>query len=534
MHYGATLPLPRHDTFFKLCKIIKQLEIKDVRLKMGKDIRQNHGALKLLRSMLGANCDLRVDPNMGWNLKSAMRHLPLLRSYEVGTLEQALAPGDNGWGELAGIAKTNGLKLQADESVCSMSDLEKVIEEGHFDIVNVRLSKCGGFRNSLRIIQRIRDAGLNYQVGCQLGESGILSAAGRALCSISSDALYYDGSYDRFLLRENLTSVNVNFEFRGKASPLDGPGLGITVNTKNLQKFTDYSITVQRPWSIHSELSANRELTMPFDANGYYALWREEQAAVLSGLKDKEVWVLFSGGKDSSLSLYFLHSASKEFGFSFTVHAAAIPKHRYELSEMEAIDSFWKKRGVEIRWHDVANSDDALEAAENPCLVCQHLRKRLLHQLANSECEDLDNLVLVASYDLSDLVSYLLERLTGHILVDPAGPKTNGDKERFLETGQRFYPILKMDNGYTIYRPILKYNEQQVSRIIEEACIPIQTVPCRYAQLRPKRLLGSYYRSLKLNFDYDRVFQFARSHLGLPPAGEYTSMDGQYFMKQVF
>lgn len=247
IYYGATVPLPRNDTFFKLCKIIKQLEIKDVRLKMGRDIRQNHGALKLLRSMIGPNCDLRVDPNMGWNLKSAMRHLPLLSMYEVGILEQPLAPGDNGWGGLAGIAKTKGLKLQADESVCSMADLEKVIEEGHFDIVNVRLSKCGGFRNSLRIIQRIRNAGLNYQVGCQLGESGILSAAGRALCSISSDALYYDGSYDRFLLRENLTSVHVNFAFRGKASPLDGPGLGITVNTKSLQKFTDYSITIQRP-----------------------------------------------------------------------------------------------------------------------------------------------------------------------------------------------------------------------------------------------------------------------------------------------
>lgn len=254
IYYGATLPLPRHDTFFKLCKIIKRLEIKDVRLKMGGDIRQNQGALKLLRSMLGANCDLRVDANMDWNLESAKQHLPLLRSYEVGILEQPLAPGDDGWGHLAEIAKTKGVKLQADESVCSMANLEKVIEKGHFDIVNVRLSKCGGFRNSLKIMRRIRDAGLNYQVGCQLGESGILSAAGRALCAISSDALYYDGSYDRFLLRGNLTSVNVNFEHRGKASPIDGPGLGVTVNVKNLQEFADYSISIQRPRFIHTNL----------------------------------------------------------------------------------------------------------------------------------------------------------------------------------------------------------------------------------------------------------------------------------------
>jgi muconate cycloisomerase len=111
----------------------------------------------------------------------------------------------------------------------------------------VRLSKCGGFFNSLKIIQRIRAAGLNFQVGCQLGESGILSAAGRALCAISSDALYFDGSYDAFLLEENLTTEHVTFNQGGRAVPIEGPGLGIQVDLENLKRFSDDPVAIQRP-----------------------------------------------------------------------------------------------------------------------------------------------------------------------------------------------------------------------------------------------------------------------------------------------
>ena len=99
----------------------------------------------------------------------------------------------------------------------------------------------------MKMINRIRGEGLDYQVGCQLGESGILSAAGRALCAVCSDALYYDGCYDEFLLRENLTTEHVTFNHGGKATPLKGVGLGVTVDEANLNQFGDCVSTIRRP-----------------------------------------------------------------------------------------------------------------------------------------------------------------------------------------------------------------------------------------------------------------------------------------------
>lgn len=247
VRYGGTVPIADQGTVLSICRMLREFDIKGARLKMGTDFEQNKRILEAVCQFMDKEGSLRVDVNGAWDLDLAKLHIPLLVSHGVKVLEQPLMPEDPNWKELADILRTRTISLMADESVCSTEDLEEAIEEGYFDMIHVRLSKCGGFANSLKIIDRIRAAGLNYQVGCQLGESGILSAAGRALCAVSSDALYCDGSYDAFLLGENLTTEHVTFDHGGKAPPLKGPGLGIKINKKNLNRFSDYSGTIQRP-----------------------------------------------------------------------------------------------------------------------------------------------------------------------------------------------------------------------------------------------------------------------------------------------
>jgi len=81
-----------------------------------------------------------------------------------------------------------------------------------------------------------------------MGESGILSAAGRVLCLLCSDAVYCDGSYDEFMLKENVTIQDVSFGLGGEAAPLNDPGLGIEVSGNNLARLSEgfNTITVSR------------------------------------------------------------------------------------------------------------------------------------------------------------------------------------------------------------------------------------------------------------------------------------------------
>jgi muconate cycloisomerase len=81
-------------------------------------------------------------------------------------------------------------------------------------------------------------AGLGYQLGCQVGETGILSAAGRHFACSVGGIRYLEGSFDRFLVRERLTVEDLTFGFRGWAPELTKPGLGAEINRVALTRVT--------------------------------------------------------------------------------------------------------------------------------------------------------------------------------------------------------------------------------------------------------------------------------------------------------
>ncbi len=249
IYYGAAIPLGSQKTVMGICQSINEMGFKKIKLKMGKDVEQNRIALNTLAIIFKDDYDLKVDINGVWDDKIAFEHIPMLREYDVRVVEQPMAPDDPGIAKFARSIKEDGIILMADESACSLEDVKRLAEDGHYNMINVRLSKCGGFRRSLQMINYLRDKGVSFQIGCQLGETGLLSAAGRALSLLCGDALYYDGSYDEFLLKENITLENVSFGPAGEAGPLKGPGLGVEVSKQKLDRLSDLpsKITITRP-----------------------------------------------------------------------------------------------------------------------------------------------------------------------------------------------------------------------------------------------------------------------------------------------
>lgn len=248
VHYGAAITLGNRQRVTELCTVFSELGISDLRVKMGKDLDQNREAMETVTSLFGDSCELRIDPNGVWDGDLAFRHLPLIEQYNVHVVEEPMPWGDPCFEGFVEAVRSKNAILMACESAPTLEDVESIIEDGNYHMINVKLSRSGGFRRSLKIIERIRNSGLSFQIGCTLGESGILSAAGRALCLLCGDALYYDGSYDKFLLRENVTSEHVDFGPGGEAGPLDGPGLGVEVDTNTLKRLSGgHYFTIYKP-----------------------------------------------------------------------------------------------------------------------------------------------------------------------------------------------------------------------------------------------------------------------------------------------
>jgi hypothetical protein len=73
-----------------------------------------------------------------------------------------------------------------------------------------------------------------------------------------------------------------------------------------------------------------------------------------------------------------------------------------------------------------------------------------------------------------------------------------------------------------------------VVKLIRQERIPILSIPCRFKDYRPKRILEQYYERMGLRFDYDKVFEFAKRSSGLPDMDSYASLDREEYLNNIF
>lgn len=201
---------------------------RQVKVKVGTAGIDDEACLQRVRTVVGRQVDLRVDANEAWRCEDvASRMAPLMR-YGPTCLEQPVSHRD-----VAGLSEVRrqlGIPVMLDESLCCREDAMRAITRGWCDAFNVRLSKCGGLLRSLELVRLARDHGLFCQLGCQVGETGILSAAGRHFACHVPELRYLEGSFDRFLVRDPLVEPDITFGWGGRGKRLEGAGLSVAVD----------------------------------------------------------------------------------------------------------------------------------------------------------------------------------------------------------------------------------------------------------------------------------------------------------------
>jgi muconate cycloisomerase len=209
---------------------------RQLKVKVGLAGHDDVARLRSIRRRVGVGMDVRIDANEAWPASEAAEHILALEPSGIRSVEQPSPHAD-----LAGMAdvrKHIHTPLMLDESLCGKTDAERALALGACDLFNLRLSKCGGFIPSLRLAQFARTHGLGCQLGCQVGETAILSAAGRHFAASVGGLRWLEGSYDRHLVREALGTRDLTFGWGGKAAALPGPGLGVTLDPRALERVT--------------------------------------------------------------------------------------------------------------------------------------------------------------------------------------------------------------------------------------------------------------------------------------------------------
>jgi muconate cycloisomerase len=213
--------------------ILKMLRIrlfgfKNVKVKVGfgDDIKR----LSLSKLIFGKKIEISVDANSAWDVNTAIDKIKQFQKFNVISVEQPVKTIN----ELNQVAKQSIIPLVADESLCTIEDA-KSLNNVFFDI---RISKCGGLLKSLEIYEYAKKNGIKCILGCHVGESGILSAAGRHF-GCGTDMLYYEGSYGTFLLKKDVTKSDLTFGHEGIGNKLEGFGLGVDVDEEKIISFIE-------------------------------------------------------------------------------------------------------------------------------------------------------------------------------------------------------------------------------------------------------------------------------------------------------
>lgn len=173
----------------------------------------------VLETADGSGAVLRVDANGGWSLSDARHMMGWLADHGVEYVEQPLVRGAED--KLPDLFSNRALPIFVDESCRFSTDIPAYAHS--VDGVNLKLMKCGGITEALRIVATARAFGLKTMIGC-MGESSVSIAAGASL-----GALFDYIDLDSHLNLDPDPAVGAPFA-DGTTLPEDVPGHGGRLN----------------------------------------------------------------------------------------------------------------------------------------------------------------------------------------------------------------------------------------------------------------------------------------------------------------
>lgn len=205
-----TIGLDEPEVMAEKARQAETYPILKVKLGTARDIE----ILQTLRNV--TNKPIYVDANTAWTPKEAVDKIRQLAQYGVELIEQPTKPND-----IAGlkfVREHSELPIIADESVKRASDIPALVDA--VDGINIKLVKCGGILEALRMIHVARAHGLLVMLGCMIESSLGITAAAHLTPLV--DYADLDGN----LLISNDPYIGVTLD-RGKLALPKRPGIGV-------------------------------------------------------------------------------------------------------------------------------------------------------------------------------------------------------------------------------------------------------------------------------------------------------------------
>ncbi|MDD5406119.1 MAG: dipeptide epimerase [Sulfurovaceae bacterium] len=172
-----TISLNDIDTMIKDCLKAVSIGYKILKIKLGNNPSKDIDRIIAINDALPKDIILRLDANQGWNKEDSVLVMQTIESKGIMAqcIEQPVKADD-----ITGLKYIKERILTpvlADEAVFNLAQANFILESNSADYLNIKLSKCGGITEAIKIANRAREFGVSCMMGCMLeGPIGITAA----------------------------------------------------------------------------------------------------------------------------------------------------------------------------------------------------------------------------------------------------------------------------------------------------------------------------------------------------------------------
>ncbi len=159
-----------------------------LKIKVGDGVQKDIERIKAISEAAGKDIVLRLDANQGWTAKESVEILLELEKEDIALelVEQPVKADDiEGLRYIKDRVQT---PLLADESVFTLADARRLLDLQAVDLINIKLAKCGGISNALKLADIADEYGVKCMLGCML-EGPISVGAGVHVASAKANVV---------------------------------------------------------------------------------------------------------------------------------------------------------------------------------------------------------------------------------------------------------------------------------------------------------------------------------------------------------
>lgn len=219
---SITIGLSDLDRMIREVKELSDFPILKVKLGSGID------DIKIMQSIRNISDQrLWIDANQGWSsVEEALTITSALEEIGVELIEQPFKVGE--WEKVAQLVDKSNIAIVADEDCQRLEDIDKLAP--YYDAINIKLMKCTGVHEAMKMIHKARILNLKVMLGCMTESSIGISAAAHLAPLV--DWADLDGN----MLINNDPACGVKIEDGLLISGLKTDGHGAALKIKHLSK----------------------------------------------------------------------------------------------------------------------------------------------------------------------------------------------------------------------------------------------------------------------------------------------------------